>query len=68
MSYTVICSLVGGSGLLQNGLHHLISKLGSFGETRREVLRNPFKPVTVRLKVAKGNTVGPCLVKVQASC
>jgi hypothetical protein len=65
-SYTVISSLVIGGGLLQDGLHHLIAKRGSFRETRCEVLRNALKPVTVGLKVTKRNAVGPCLMK--ASC
>jgi hypothetical protein len=61
MSYTVITSLVAGSGLLQYGLHHLIAKFGSFRETWREVLRNSLKAMTVGLKVAEGNTIGPSL-------
>lgn len=40
-------------GLLENGLHHFVAKLGGFGELRRKVLGNPLEAIPVGLKVTK---------------
>lgn len=61
--HTIDGSLVFGFGLFQNGLHHRITKCGSFGETWCEVLRNPLETMAVGLEVTEGNTVRPCLVQ-----
>lgn len=51
------------AGLLQDRLHHLISKRGRFREARSKVRRNSLKAITVGFKVPKGDTVGPCLMR-----
>lgn len=53
--------------LLQDRLHHFVSKLGSFGELGSEVLRNPLEAVPVGLEVAKGDAIRPCLEEVSTS-
>jgi hypothetical protein len=53
--------------LLQYRLHHLISKLGSFGELGSEVLRNPLEAVPVGLEVSKRDAIRPCLEEISTS-
>lgn len=50
------------AGLLQDRLHHLISKLRGLGKAGSEVRCDPLKPITIGLKVPKGDAVGPCLI------
>lgn len=48
--------------LLQDGLHHFVSKSDSFRKPRSEVLLNPFETVTIGLEITEGDTIGPRLL------
>lgn len=66
-SYTSRCpNLRFVCGLLQDRLHHLISKGGRLRETGSKVIGDALEAVAVALKVPKGDTVGPSLARVNS--
>ena len=42
-----------GTGLLEDGLHHLVSELAGLGETRSEVFLDPLESIAVGFEITE---------------